>query len=130
MEDPLVPAILAQGLVGVALCEMDRDEHAMGALAERVTIFKHRGEAGLNRLAVSTKRQETPADGVEPVEAELPQPLAFDQNPVVGVPVGQELARQRGGIQVRGGAGDRLVQEPANPGGDLPRVDRETVRKP
>src|SRR6266568_8847487 len=77
---------------------MDRDEHAVGALAKRFAA--HRGKAGLDRLTVSVKGQETRADGVEPVEAELPQPLAFDQDPVVRVPVGQEFPCQRGGIQV------------------------------
>jgi hypothetical protein len=89
VKDPLVQAVPAQGLIVVSLCEVDRHEDAMGALAELVTA--HCSKAGLYRLAVSAKRPEALADGVEPMQAELPQPLAFDQKPVVGVPVGQEL---------------------------------------
>jgi len=78
--------VLTERFDGVSLVEVNADERAMGALAQRLSC--EREEPGLERLAVPPGAQMPRAERIERTQAELAKTLAFEQDPVVVVPVG------------------------------------------
>jgi hypothetical protein len=91
-DDPLVRAVLAERLHTIALGQVDLDELALGALAER--LCGQHGQAGLDRQTVPTGRRQTRGQAFEGVQPELVEPLPVDDDPLVR-PVRQDL----GGVE-------------------------------
>src|SRR5918999_1603007 len=84
--------VLPHGLAAVAFGEVDADQRAMSALAQRFAAYCR--ERGLQRPAQAAVGGELLRERLERVQAELAEALALEQQPVV-VPVRQELAEER-----------------------------------
>ncbi len=97
LEKASIVLILAKRVCSVSLCQVRLDQQLVAAFTKGVG--PEPCESSLSRGAVSAELDHVSPERLQCVESQLPQPVSFDQHPLV-VPVGKKLALKKLQVEV------------------------------
>src|SRR5215212_3654810 len=96
----------------ITLSNVGLDEYTVGAFAQRLSAYG--GQAGVDGLAVAPRCGQSLTERLKRVEAQLMEPFPLHDNPVVVIPIAQQVSRKlpRCPTEIVVSAAFRAVEEP------------------